>query len=209
MAIDLDDWTTLKKRLKYLKTYKKPILQRLEFGTENKIKTSSNFHVASSKVRSWAYDDSYHYIKHFNGNLYVIDELTPKLFIYSGSELEKIAELELRLKGFVEPPKDFPFVAAMTKDEYRDWFYSFSRIIDFNIRNEQALIVYIIPSNDQNIFLYRVAILNKNFTTILYHDFPGHYSSDLFYIRSNKKMFAMIKDIGEEWPKYEVSLLEW
>ncbi len=197
-----------------LADYQAPILRRVDYEnleTLNEEKRDSFFHPPSKMVTRWSFNDRRHWVRQLGEKYFVIDELTPKIAIYHAKTLAFIESKDLKLPRFVNAPEKFADVPKMTGEEYRDWWYSFSRFLDLNVGNNRISVVYLVPGlNKDVVYHYMVVTMDENLNIVNVDQKVGHYQSDLYYFGSDERCYGFISDVGEGlFPSYEIKLESW
>lgn len=197
-----------------LADYPFPILRRVQLKDLDKWDQEGAhelFHLASNLITRWDFNDRRHWVREIGNTYLVLDELTARISAYSVDSPDLIDAKNLRLPGFVEAPEQFADVPRMSSEEYRNWWYSFSRFLDFNVAKNRRSVVYLVPDlGQESVYRYRIASLDRDLKIINIDQELGHYQSGQYYLGSNENYYAFVADISEGlFPTYQVTLKSW
>lgn len=107
------------------------------------IPSGDPFHPYSKECRDLMYNFKLLFMAYNQGEILLIDEVFPQLFIYDASDLREITSVPLHLKGYVKVP-DRP-VRFENDLDYAKWLHSGSLINFLDYSNGMYLVSHSLP----------------------------------------------------------------
>ena len=164
------------------------------------------FHNASEPIQRYKFNNANHWARVVGEQIYVYDEMTPQVYVYRQSTLQKT--IPLALIDFLPAPEAFFDMKGKTPRQLAKWWYSWSRNVGFHAREDGFLVVYEItaPENPMEGRIVVARCNNKGKVTGKWHYDEGNF------IGADQSAYYILRDVDnpeDPFPAYQISGVSW